>query len=142
MMSSMKLKIAIIAFSCSLAALSGCTSSKSSPERHAYYFVSHRTDFVGGNFTTNRQENYRLNLPNFTEIYALGQKDKASGMSENDARRTADSIKQQAAQGTKTQHSFNGNANDKWDNAMEDKDAVLFGNELAGAYLDGYLGVK
>jgi len=25
---------------------------------------------------------------------------------------------------------------------MENKDAVLFGNELSGAYLDGYLGVK
>ncbi len=44
----MKLKIALIALGCSLAALSGCTSSKSSPERHAYYFVSHRSDFVGG----------------------------------------------------------------------------------------------
>ncbi len=68
----MKLKIALIALGCSLAALSGCTSSKSSPERHAYYFVSHRSDFVGGNFVSNRQENYRLNLPNFTDIYARG----------------------------------------------------------------------
>ncbi|WP_434659875.1 Exc2 family lipoprotein [Klebsiella sp. MISC125] len=134
-------KIAI-AIGYTLTILSGCTSSKSSPERHAYYFVSHRTDFVGGNFTTNRQENYRLNLPNFTEIYARGQQDRKSGMSESDARRTADAIKQQAAQGTKTQHSFNGNANDKWDNEMENKDAILFGNELSGAYLDGYHGVK
>ena len=82
----MKLKIAFIALGCSLAALSGCTSSKSSPERHAYYFVSHRSDFVGGNFVSNRQENYRLNLPNFTDIYARGQQDRKSGMSESDAR--------------------------------------------------------
>ncbi|WP_142370797.1 Exc2 family lipoprotein, partial [Klebsiella pneumoniae] len=54
----------------------------------------------------------------------------------------ADAIKQQAAQGTRTEHAFTGNASDKWDNAMENKDAVLFGNELSGAYLDGYLGVK
>ena len=46
------------------------------------------------------------------------------------------------AQGTRTEHAFTGNASDKWDNAMENKDAVLFGNELSGAYLDGYLGVK
>ena len=90
----MKLQIALIALGCSLTALSGCTSSKSSPERHAYYFVSHRNDFVGGNFATNRQENYRLNLPTFTEIYARGQQDKKSGMSESDARRTADAIRQ------------------------------------------------
>ena len=127
---------------CSLAALSGCTSSKSSLERHAYYFVSHRSDFVGGNFVSNRQENYRLNLPNCTDIYARGQQDRKSGMSESDARRTAEAIKQQAAQGTRTEHAFTGNASDKWDNAMENKDAVLFGNELSGAYLDGYLGVK
>ena len=98
----MKLKIAFIALGCSLAALSGCTSSKSSPERHAYYFVSHRSDFVGGNFVSNRQENYRLNLPNFTDIYARGQQDRKSGMSESDARRTADAIRQQVAEGTKT----------------------------------------
>lgn len=71
------------------------------PERHAYYFVSHRSDFVGGNFVSNRQENYRLNLPNFTDIYARGQQDRKSGMSESDARRTADAIRQQVAEGTK-----------------------------------------
>lgn len=131
----MKLKIALIALGCSLTALSGCTSSKSSPERHAYYFVSHRNDFVGGNFATNRQENYRLNLPTFTEIYARGQQDKKSGMSESDARRTADAIRQQVAEGTKTQHAFTGNASDKWDNEMENKDAVLFGNERPGRIL-------
>jgi hypothetical protein len=96
----MKLKIALIALGCSLAALSGCTSSKSSPERHAYYFVSHRSDFVGGNFVSNRQENYRLNLPNFTDIYARGQQDRKSGMSESDARRP-DAIRQQVARAPK-----------------------------------------
>ncbi len=98
----MRLSTAVLALSCALATITGCTSSKSSPERHAYAFVAHRSDFVGGNFTVNRQENYRLNLPTFTAMYA----------------------------------------SDKWDNAMENKDAVLFGNELSGAYLDGYLGVK
>lgn len=124
----MRLSTAVLALSCALATITGCTSSKSSPERHAYAFVAHRSDFVGGNFTVNRQENYRLNLPTFTAMYARGQQDKAAGMSESDARRT--------------EHAFTGNASDKWDNAMENKDAVLFGNELSGAYLDGYLGVK
>ena len=114
----MRLSTAILALSCALVTITGCTSSKSSPERHAYAFVAHRSDFVGGNFTVNRQENYRLNLPTFTAMYARGQ------------------------QGTRTEHAFTGNASDKWDNAMENKDAVLFGNELSGAYLDGYLGVK
>ncbi len=94
----MRLTTAVLALSCALATITGCTSSKSSPERHAYAFVAHRSDFVGGNFTVNRQENYRLNLPTFTAMYARGQQDKAAGMSESDARRTAEAIKQQAAQ--------------------------------------------
>ena len=93
--------------------------------RHAYAFVAHRSDFVGGNFTVNRRLPFKL----------LSQQDKAFCP-------TAEAIKQQAAQGTRTEHAFTGNASDKWDNAMENKDAVLFGNELSGAYLDGYLGVK
>ncbi|MFH7097180.1 Exc2 family lipoprotein, partial [Klebsiella pneumoniae] len=98
--------------------------------------------FVGGMFPLNRQENCRLTVRTFTAMYARGKQNKAAAMSESDARRTAEAIKQQAAQGTRTEHAFTGNASDKWDNAMENKDAVLFGNELSGAYLDGYLGVK
>lgn len=138
----MNSKLVFLALGCSLAALSGCTASKSSPERHAYYFVAHRSDFVGGNFAVNQQENYRLNLPTFSEAYQRGKQDRTAGVSESDARRNADAIKQQVAKGAQTQHSFTGNAGDKWSNEMENKDAVLFGNELSGAYLDGYLGVK
>lgn len=54
-------------------------------------------------------------------MYARGQQDKAAGMSESDARHTAEAIKQQAAHGTRTEHAFTGNASDKWDNAMEIK---------------------
>ncbi len=52
----MRLTTAILALSCALATITGCTSSKSSPERHAYAFVAHRSDFVGGNFTVNRRK--------------------------------------------------------------------------------------
>ena len=47
----MRLSTAGLALSYALATITGCTSSKSSPERHAYAFVAHRSDFVGGNFT-------------------------------------------------------------------------------------------
>lgn len=63
-------------------------------------------------------------------------------VSESDAQRVADAIKQQALEGVKSQHSFNGNASDRWSETMEAKDARLFGNELAGAYLDGLHGIK
>ena len=89
----MKIQVALLVLGGSLAALTGCTASKSSPQRHAY-------------------------------------------------RRNADAIKQQVMKGTRSQHTFTGNASDSWNNDMENKDAVLFGNELSAAYLDGYLGVK
>ncbi|BBW87850.1 lipoprotein [Klebsiella pneumoniae] len=41
----MRLSTAVLALSCALATITGCTSSKSSPERHAYAFVAHRSDF-------------------------------------------------------------------------------------------------
>ncbi|KTH36859.1 Exc2 family lipoprotein [Klebsiella aerogenes] len=138
----MKLTTTFVALGCALALLSGCTSSKTSPERHAYSFVSHRSDFVGGNFTVNRQQNYQMNLPNFRDIYARGQEDRKKRVSKSDAQRVADAIKQQALEGVKSQHSFNGNASDRWSETMEAKDARLFGNELAGAYLDGFHGIK
>ena len=138
----MKLITTLLALGCALTLLSGCTSTKSSPERHAYSFVAHRSDFVGGNFTVNRQQNYQINLPTFRDIYARGEADRKKGLSEADARRVADAIKQQILEGTESKHAFNGNANDRWSETMEAKDARLFGNELAGAYLDGYQGIK
>ena len=75
----MKLTTTFVALGCALALLSGCTSWKTSPERHAYSFVSHRSDFVGGNFTVNRQQNHQMNLPNFRDIYARGQEDRKKG---------------------------------------------------------------
>ena len=96
--------------------------------------------FVGGNFTVNRRENYRLNLPTFTAMYARGQQDKAAGMRKAMPAAPRKAIKQQAAQGTRTEHAFTGNASDKWDNAMENKDAVLFGNELSGTISTAILG--
>ncbi|MYM53459.1 Exc2 family lipoprotein, partial [Pseudomonas aeruginosa] len=86
----MRLSTAVLALSCPLATTPGCPSSNSSPDRHAYASVPHRPVFVGGTFPVTRQENYRLNLPTFTAMYARGQQDKAAGMSESDARRTAE----------------------------------------------------
>lgn len=53
-----------------IAVLSGCASSKTSPERHAFYFVSHQSSFTGGNYTSSVQKNYHLNVAQFRELYA------------------------------------------------------------------------
>ena len=51
-----------------IAVLSGCASSKTSPERHAFYFVSHQSSFTGGNYTSSVQKNYHLNVAQFREL--------------------------------------------------------------------------
>lgn len=132
----------LIAALMGIALLSGCASSKTAPERHAYYFVSHSSNFVGGNFTSNTQQNYRLNVPQFRELYEQGKTDRKAGRTAGEASQYAQSIRDQLKKNVKTDHSFNGNANDKWSSEMEMKDAILFGNELAASYLDGYNGVQ
>ena len=106
-----------------IAILSGCASSKTSPERHAFYFVSHQSSFTGGNYTSSVQKNYQLNVAQFRELYARGKADRAEGR-------------------TQAQELFAGNTKDKWSSDMDSKDAILFGNELAATYLDGYNGVQ
>ena len=125
-----------------IAVLSGCASSKTSPERHAYYFVSHKSSFTGGNYTSGVPENYRLNVPQFREIYARGKADRAEGRTLAEANEYAQSIRDQLKENAQSQHAFTGNANDTWTSDMDIKDAVLFGNELAATYLDGYNGVQ
>ena len=125
-----------------IAVLSGCASTKTAPERHAYYFVSHKSNFVGGNFASNQQQNYRLNVPQFRELYEQGKTDRKAGRTASEASQYAQSIRDQLKKDVKTNHSFSGNADDKWSSDMEMKDALLFGNELAASYLDGYNGVQ
>lgn len=57
-------KIAI-AIGYTLTILSGCTSSNLHQNAMLTILSRIAPIFVGGNFTTNRQENYRLNLPKF-----------------------------------------------------------------------------
>ncbi|MEG5548187.1 Exc2 family lipoprotein [Enterobacter wuhouensis] len=122
--------------------VSGCASTKTSPERHAFYFVSHKSSFIGGNYTSSVSQNYRLNVPQFKELYAQGKSDRAAGRTPDEAREYAQSIREQLKKEANTDQSFTGNPNDKWSSKMEPKDAVLFGNELAATYLDGYNGVQ
>lgn len=132
----------VVAALLGIAVLSGCASSKTSPERHAYYFVSHKTNFTGGNFTSSVSQNYRLNVPQFRELYEQGKTDRAAGRTLSEANQYAQSIRDQLKKQAKTEHAFDGNTADKWTSQMEEKDAVLFGNELATTYLDGYNGIQ
>ncbi|RXJ21482.1 Exc2 family lipoprotein [Lelliottia nimipressuralis] len=123
-------------------ALVGCANSKTAPERHAYYFVSHQSNFVGGNFANSQQLNYRLNVPQFRELYEQGKTDRKAGRTLVEANEYAQSIRDEVLKGVKTNNSFTGNKSDQWSSDMEEKDAKLFGNELAASYLDGYNGVQ
>ena len=104
----------VVAALLGIAVLSGCASSKTSPERHAYYFVSHKTNFTGGNFTSSVSQNYRLNVPQFRELYEQGKTDRAAGRTLSEANQYAQSIRDQLKKQAKTEHAFDGNTADKW----------------------------
>lgn len=95
-----------------IAILSGCASSKTSPERHAFYFVSHQSSFTGGNYTSSVQKNYQLNVAQFRELYARGKADRAEGRTEAEASEYAQSIRDQLKENAKSQELFAGNAKD------------------------------
>ncbi|EGK60526.1 hypothetical protein HMPREF9086_2632 [Enterobacter hormaechei ATCC 49162] len=137
-----RMNVKLIAALFGIAILSGCASSKTSPERHAFYFVSHQSSFTGGNYTSSVQKNYQLNVAQFRELYARGKADRAEGRTQAEASEYAQSIRDQLKENAKSQELFAGNAKDKWSSDMDSKDAILFGNELAATYLDGYNGVQ
>ena len=117
-------------------------AAKTSPERHAFYFVSHQSSFTGGNYTSSVQKNYQLNVAQFRELYARGKADRAEGRTQAEASEYAQSIRDQLKENATSQELFAGNTKDKWSSDMDSKDAILFGNELAATYLDGYNGVQ
>ena len=89
-----------------IAILSGCASSKTSPERHAFYFVSHQSSFTGGNYTSSVQKNYQLNVAQFRELYARGKADRAEGRTEAEASEYAQSIRDQLKENATSQELF------------------------------------
>ena len=132
----------VVAVLMGIAVLSACNSNKPSPERHAYYFVSHQSNFTGGNYTSSISQNYRLNVPQFRELYKQGKADRAAGQPPSYAQQYAQAIRDRLKEEAKTEHAFTGNSDSKWTSEMEPKDAILYGNELATTYLDGYHGVQ
>jgi hypothetical protein len=118
----------------------GCTSGKTSAERHAYAFARQHSQILSGTLVESRNASYQANLPQFKDIYRQGAADRKAGMKENEANQYAKSIREQVTSGLKTRSTFTGNTGDKWEQTAEHKDALLFGNELSATYLDGYFG--
>ena len=71
-----------------------------------------------------------------------GKADRAEGRTQAEASEYAQSIRDQLKENATSQELFAGNTKDKWSSDMDSKDAILFGNELAATYLDGYNGVQ
>ncbi|UBM43334.1 Exc2 family lipoprotein [Hafnia paralvei] len=70
--------------------LGGCTSTLSSPERHAKHFVYASNSDSDPNFRTRMQESVRTSVPFFDQIYQLGQKDNAAGINHDQAKKRAE----------------------------------------------------
>jgi hypothetical protein len=119
----------------------GCVA-KTVPQKHAWYFSQHTSGTLNGNFQTQRNEVYRMNLPEFEKAYQQGVADRDKGKNSEYANAYASSIRKEAMTQHKVQNTFQNNPGDQWQDTAEPKDATLWYGELAAAYLDGYNGIK
>lgn len=131
-------KIALMVMAVSLAAC----STQTSPERHARHFAYNATGTLNGNMATDRGGMVEINLPKFRDIYARGAADRQKGVTQVQATEVAEATRKLGQEQNQVEHHFTPNKQDKWKEDAEAKDNVLWYNELAGAYLDGYNGVK
>ena len=68
--------------------------------------------------------------------------DRQKGVTPAQANAVAEATRKLGQQQNKVENHYTPNKQDKWTEDAESKEAVLWYNELAGAYLDGYNGVK
>lgn len=122
-------------------ALTAC-STQTSVERHARHFAYHASGTLNGNMVTDRGSMVALNQPKFRDIYAQGAADRQKGVTLAQAKEVAEATRKLGQEQSKVKNHFTPNKQDTWTEDAEAKDNVLWYNELAGAYLDGYNGVK
>jgi hypothetical protein len=67
-----------------IAILSGCASSKTSPERRVLFRVA-SVQLYWRQLHLSVQKNYQLNVAQFRELYARGKADRAEGRTEAEA---------------------------------------------------------
>jgi len=118
-------------------ALVGC-AAQTSPQRHAKNFAMHAEETLNGNMRTDRNGMYQQVLPQFNEIYAQGKAERVKGASELEAKAYADAVRKEAQKQNTVASHFNGSPQvvEKEDASL--KDSVLWYNNLADTYLDGY----
>lgn len=118
-------------------ALVGC-AAQTSPQRHAKNFAMHAEETLNGNMRTDRNGMYQQVLPKFNEIYAQGKAERAKGTSEQEAQAYADVVRKEAQKLNTVESRFSGSPQvvDKDEASL--KESVLWYNNLADTYLDGY----
>lgn len=120
--------------------LGGCTSTLSSPERHAKHFVYASNNDSDPNFRTRMQESVRMSVPFFEQFYLLGQKDNAAGINHDQAKKRAEYFYgDEFLDSIQRKDDFAGKS---YSQLQTQKWRMLMSKEAAGAYMDGYNGVK
>lgn len=118
-------------------ALVGC-AAQTSPQRHAKNFAMHAEETLNGNMRTDRNGMYQQVLPKFNNIYTQGKMDRAKGMSEQEVRAYAETVRREAQKTNVVESRFTGSPQVVEQDEASMKDSVLWYNNLADTYLDGY----
>lgn len=118
-------------------ALVGCTA-QTSPQRHAKNVASHVDETMNGNMRTDRNGIYQMVLPKFIEIYAQGKTDRAKGATEQQAKDYAQAVRKEAHKQNTVESRFSGSPQVVEKDEASEKESLLWYNNLADTYLDGY----
>jgi len=122
-------------------AITGC-APKTSPERHARQYIKATSDDLNPNFVVKKTDSIRMMVPFFEQFYEVGAKDKAAGISPDEALQRANYFQsEEFLQSIKSQETFAGKTytSSGLKSAQEQKS---MGEAISGAYMDGYHGVS
>lgn len=131
----------ITVFSASLM-LSACTHPKTSAERHARHYVYTSDNSSDPNFYTKKADSVRLMTPFFQYFWNMGEKDRAAGMSQEEAQQRVTQLhNEDFLKSIQAKEKFAGGT---YENSSEPspKESSLMAETISAAYLDGYEGRK
>ncbi|MEE4411950.1 MULTISPECIES: Exc2 family lipoprotein [unclassified Serratia (in: enterobacteria)] len=123
----------------SLVLIAGCSSSMSSPERHAKHFIYTSDDGFDPNFATRKQQSVKFATPFFDQFWEEGKKDREKGLTKEDVKQRVNYFSSDEFFNSFQNISmFAGKAYDRTSRSLKWRKAMS--EAASSTYLDGYEG--
>lgn len=115
---------------------------KTSAERHARQYVYATDDGFDPNFYVKKADSIRMMVPFFRQFHDMGEKDKATGMSREEAQQRVSLFRsEEFLKSIPSKNKFAGRTyNDS--STPSSKELKVMGDAISATYMDGYEGIK